>query len=88
MNLNTSIINYESLHYWLQTMENIILLEKLLKTNIETYQRTQDIQYLEYIANNATEIMRLIPLKEQYYRETFNSQEQTHTPPHWYQSYE
>ena len=71
------MINYEYLKYWLQTMESINNLEKLLKTNVETYQRTQDIQYLEYITNNAAELTRLIPLKEQYYNEAFNL---TYTP--------
>jgi len=65
------MINYEYLQYWQATIENITLLGDLIKENIEIYQRTQDIQYIEYILENIKEIIRLIPLKKEYYDKAF-----------------
>ena len=42
-------MNHTYLQYWQQTTDNINLLTNLVKTNIEEYQRTQDIEYIEYI---------------------------------------
>jgi len=65
------MINYEYFQYWQETIENITLLGDLIKENIEIYQRTQDIQYIEYIQENIKEIIRLIPLKKEYYDKAF-----------------
>ena len=65
------MINYEYLQYWQTTIENITLLGDLIKENIEIYQRTQNIQYIEYILENIKEIIRLIPLKKEYYDKAF-----------------
>ena len=61
------MINYGYLQYWQATIADITLLGNLIKENIETYQRTQDIQYIEYIIEDVKEIIRLIPLREYYY---------------------
>ena len=65
------MINYKYLQYWVKTIENIDLLEKLLIENLFDYLRTRDNEHLEYIINNANEIQRLDLLKREYYRKTF-----------------
>ena len=50
------MINYEYLKYWVKTIENIDLLEKLLIENLFDYLRTREVEHLEYIINNANEI--------------------------------
>uniref|UniRef100_A0A0V0GTT1 Putative ovule protein n=1 Tax=Solanum chacoense TaxID=4108 RepID=A0A0V0GTT1_SOLCH len=67
------MINYEYFQYWQETTEEITLLGDLIKENIERYQRTQDIQYIEYILENIREIIRLIPLRKEYYDKCFNA---------------
>lgn len=67
------MINYEYFQYWQETIEEIILLGNLIKENIEIYQRTQDIQYIEYILENIREIIKLIPLRKEYYDKAFNA---------------
>ena len=52
-------MNYEYSQYWIESMENIKLLEQLMENNFYMYQRTQDILYLEYIINNIKETFRL-----------------------------
>ena len=52
-------MNYEYLQYWIESMEDIKLLEQLMEENLYIYQRTQDMLYLEYIINNIKEIFRL-----------------------------
>jgi len=59
------------LKYWLETMENIELLEQLMAENLYMYQRTQDMLYLEYIINNIKEIFRLKQLSEKYYNKYY-----------------
>jgi len=62
------------LKYWLETMENIRLLEQLMAENLYMYQRTQDMLYLEYIINNIEEIFRLKLLSEEHYEKTIRFQ--------------
>jgi len=64
-------MNYEYLQYWIESMENIKLLEKLIEENLYMYQRTQDMLYLEYIINNIKEIFRLKQLSEEYYNKYY-----------------
>jgi len=59
------------LKYWLETMENIELLEQLMAENLYMYQRTQDMLYLEYIINNIKEIFRLKQLSKEYYNKYY-----------------
>jgi len=66
------MINQEYFEYWQQTMISITLLSNLIKENIEVFQQTHDIQYIEYILENIKEIIRLIPLEKIYY-ERINS---------------
>jgi len=61
------MINQEYLEYWQQTIIDITLLSNLIKENIEAFQQTHDIQYIEYILENIKEIIRLIPLEKMYY---------------------
>ena len=65
------MINYEYLQYWVKTIEEINLHEKLLIENRFDYLRTREVEHLEYIINNANEIQRLDLLKREYYRKTF-----------------
>ena len=65
------MINYEYLQYWVKTIEDIDLHEKLLIENLFDYLRTREVEHLEYIINNANEIQRLDLLKRKYYRKTF-----------------
>ena len=65
------MINYEYLQYWVKTIEDIDLHEKLLIENLFDYLRTREVEHLEYIINNANEIQRLDLLKREYYRKTF-----------------
>ena len=65
------MINYEYLQYWVKTIEDIDLHEKLLIENLFDYLRTREVEYLEYIINNANEIQRLDLLRRVYYRKTF-----------------
>ena len=67
------MMNNIYLQYWQQTTDSIKLLTNLVKTNIEEYQRTQDIEYIEYILESLKEIIRLIPLQKEYYEKTFTS---------------
>lgn len=67
------MINYEHLHYWLDTMENIILLQKLLTDNKIGYNQTHNIRYLEYIIECAKELLRLEIEKEKHYQNIFNN---------------
>ncbi len=60
-------MNYEYLQYWIEAMEDIKLLEQLMKNNLYMYRRTQDMLYLEYIINNIKEIFSLKQLSEEYY---------------------
>ena len=53
------MIDYEYLKYWRQNMEEIILLEKLMKDNLIGYFETKDIEYLEYLQNNIEELQKL-----------------------------
>ena len=64
-------MNYEYLQYWIETMEDIKLLEQLMAENLYMYQRTQDMLYLEYIINNIKEIFRLKKLSEEYYNKYY-----------------
>ena len=64
-------MNYEYLQYWIEAMEDIKLLEQLMKENLYMYQRTQDMLYLEYIINNIKEIFRLKQLSEEYYNKYY-----------------
>jgi len=64
-------MNHTYLQYWQQTTDNINLLTNLVKTNIEEYQRTQDIEYIEYILECLSEIIRLIPLQREFYEKAF-----------------
>ena len=64
-------MNYEYLQYWIKSMEDIKLLERLMEENLYMYQRTQDMLYLEYIINDIKEISRLTPLKKEYYNKIF-----------------
>ena len=64
-------MNYEYLQYWIETMEDIKLLEQLMAENLYMYQRTQDMLYLEYIINNIKEIFRLKQLSEEYYNKYY-----------------
>ena len=65
------MINYEYLQYWVKTIEDIDLHEKLLIENLFDYLRTREVEHLEYITNNANEIQRLDLLKREYYTKTF-----------------
>ena len=65
------MINYEYLQYWVKTIEDIDLHEKLLIENLFDYLRTREVEHLEYITNNVNEIQRLDLLKREYYRKTF-----------------
>ena len=65
------MINYEYLQYWVKTIEDIDLHEKLLIENLFDYLRTREVKHLEYITNNVNEIQRLDLLKREYYRKTF-----------------
>jgi len=67
------MMNNIYLQYWQQTTDSIKLLTNLVKTNIEKYQRTQDIEYIEYILESLKEIIRLIPLQKEYYEKAFTS---------------
>ena len=58
------MINYEYLQYWVKTIEDIDLHEKLLIENLFDYLRTREVEHLEYIINNANEIQRLDLLKK------------------------
>ena len=60
-------MNYYYLEHWIETMENIRLLEQLIQQNLNMYQRTQDILYIEYIINNLEEMIRLKQLSEEIY---------------------
>ena len=53
------MIDYEYLKYWRQNIEEIILLEKLMKDNLIRYFETTDIEYLEYLQNNIEELQKL-----------------------------
>jgi len=64
-------MNYEYLQYWIESMEDIKLLEQLMAENLYMYQRTQDMLYLEYIINNIKEIFRLKQLSEEYYNKYY-----------------
>ena len=65
-------MNYEYLQYWTESIENIKLIEQLMKNNLYMYLRTQDILYLEYIINNIKEISRLRHLAKEYYHKIFS----------------
>ena len=65
------MISYEYLQYWVKTIEDIDLHEKLLIENLFDYLRTREVEHLEYITNNVNEIQRLDLLKREYYRKTF-----------------
>ncbi len=67
-----SMVNYEYLKYWLQTMEYLDLQNKILLENIITYLRTQDMEYLEYISENTKEIRNLMIRKQEYYEKIFS----------------
>ena len=64
-------MNYEYLRYLVESMEDIKLLEQLMKENLYMYQRTQDMLYLEYIINNIKEIFILKQLSEEYYNKYY-----------------
>jgi len=64
-------MNYEYLRYWIESTEDIKLLEQLMEENLYMYQRTQDMLYLEYIINNIKEIFRLKQLSEEYYNKYY-----------------
>ena len=66
------MIDYEYLKYWRQNMEEIILLEKLMKDNLIGYFETKDIEYLEYLQNNIEELQKLREKNKEYYSKTFN----------------
>jgi len=66
-------MNHTYLQYWQQTTENINLLKNLIENNIEDYQRTQDIEYIEYVLECISEIIRLIPLQREFYEKAFRS---------------
>ena len=66
------MINYEYLSYLQGIIESMKLLENLMKDNINTYLKTQDIKYIEYLLNNIDEILKLIPLQKEYYYKAFN----------------
>lgn len=61
------MINQEYLENWQRTITDITLLSNRIRENIETFQQTHDIQYIEYILENIKEIIRLIPLEKIYY---------------------
>ena len=65
------MINYEYLQYWVKTIEDIYLHEKLLIENLFDYLRTREVEHLEYIINNANEIQQLDLLNSEYYRKIF-----------------
>ena len=64
-------MNYKYLQYWIEAMEDIKLLQQLMKENLYMYQRTQDMLYLEYIINSIKEIFRLKQLSEEYYNKYY-----------------
>ena len=66
------MINYVYLEYWKMDMKNIQLIEKLMKTNLEEYMRTKDINYIEYLNENIEELIRLKQTTKENYKKTFN----------------
>ena len=74
------MIDYEYLKYWKQNMEEIRLIEILMKDNLIEYFETKDIEYLEYLQNNIQELQRLTEKTKKYCSKAFNQLPYNHPP--------
>ena len=55
----TKMINYEYLDYWRRDMEQIRLIEILMKKNLLDYIKTRNMEHIVYLKNNIEELIRL-----------------------------
>lgn len=55
----SKIDSYKYFKYWLEILKHINMSKIILEKNIEEYQKTKDIKYLEYTLENIKEISRL-----------------------------
>ena len=51
-------------------MQNIQLLEKQIKINIDKYMENKDIKYMEFLNKNMQELLRLKQTTTKYYNKT------------------
>ena len=52
----SKIDSYKYFKYWLEILKHINMSKIILEKNIEEYQKTKDIKYLEYTLDNIKEI--------------------------------
>jgi len=69
----SKIDSYKYFKYWLEILKHINMSKIILEKNIEEYQKTKDIKYLEYTLENIKEISRLISLATDNHEKAFNS---------------
>ena len=61
------MINYEYLEYWRQDMEQIRLIETLMKKNLLDYIKTRNMEHIVYLKNNIEELVRLKQITKECY---------------------
>ena len=67
----SKIDSYKYFKYWLEILKHINMSKIILEKNIEEYQKTKDIKYLEYTLENIKEISRLISLATDNHEKAF-----------------
>ena len=63
----TKMINYEYLEYWRKDMEQIRLIEILMKKNLLGYIKTRNMEHIVYFKNNIEELIRLKQITKECY---------------------
>ena len=64
-------MNYEYLEYWIKDMEQIRLIEILMKKNLLDYIKTRNMEHIVYLKNNIEELIRLKQIIKECYDITF-----------------